>query len=166
MNSRVRCGLRRSSPASPCCSIAVLADIARLRWSLNIAATVREETPVQEERLAAIPPERPHYVAFRLQPSQYLASPWPIDAIWQANTRGRRCRTIDIASGGGPTSLQNFRRGRRAGRMATRLDPGAFGSERTLADGLVLAAVDGRSDPEGIQPFEMTESLRAGFDEG
>ena len=40
----------------PCQHLPYLADVARFEWALNIAATVREATPLQAEMLAAVPP--------------------------------------------------------------------------------------------------------------
>src|SRR5205807_5231062 len=52
----------------PCRRLPYLADVARFEWALNIAATVREATPLQAEILAAIPAGWAAYVAFRLPP--------------------------------------------------------------------------------------------------
>jgi hypothetical protein len=146
---------------APCEQLPYLADVARFEWALNIAATVRQETPLQAESLAAIPPAEAAYVALRMQPSlSYLVSPWPIDAVWQANQEDVP-PTIDLASGG--ASLQI----RRAGETVAwrRLDPGSFAFRTALADGLVLAAAMSAAtlkDPA----FELTESLRQVFAEG
>jgi len=146
---------------APCKQLPYLADVARFEWALNIAATVPEETPLQAERLAAIPPAEAAYVALRLQPSlSYFASPWPVDAIWEANQQDE-VPAIDLASGG--TSLQIRRAGERVGWR--RLDPGNFAFRTALADGLVLAAAMSAAtlqDPA----FELTASLRQVFAEG
>ncbi len=146
---------------APCEQLPYLADVARFEWALNIAATVPEETPLQAERLAAIPPAEAAYVALRLQPSlSYFASPWPVDAIWEANQQDE-VPAIDLASGG--TSLQIRRAGERVGWR--RLDPGNFAFRTALADGLVLAAAISAAtlqDPA----FELTASLRQVFAEG
>jgi hypothetical protein len=135
--------------------------VARFEWALNIAAVVREETPLRAETLAAIPPGEAAYVAFRLQPSlSYFASPWPIDIIWQANKEDE-VPPIDLASGG--TSLE-IRRSCEAVAWR-RLDPGAFAFRTALADGLVLAAAMAAAtlkDPA----FELTAALRRVFAEG
>src|SRR6516162_6592963 len=138
-----------------------LPDVARFEWALNIAATVREATPLQAGTLAAIQPGEAAYVALRLQPSlSYFASPWPIDAIWEAN-QGDEVRPIDITSGG--TSLEI----RRAGEAVVwrRLDAGTFAFRTALADGLVLAAAMAAAtlrDPA----FDLTGSLRRVFADG
>jgi len=146
---------------TPCEKLPYLADVARFEWALNIAATVREATPLQTETLVAIPPGKAGYVALRLQPSlSYFASPWPIDTIWQAN-KADDVPPIDLASGG--TSLEI----RRAGEAVSwrRLDPGTFAFRTALADGLVLAAAMAAAtmrDPA----FNLTAALRQVFGEG
>ena len=144
-----------------CKDLPYLADVARFEWALNIAATVRDATPLQAEALAAVPAERAAYVALRLQPSlSYFASPWPIDAIWQANKEDE-VRPIELASGG--TSLEI----RRAGDAVAwcRLDPGTFAFRTALADGLVLAAAIAAAtlrDPT----FDLAAALRHVFAAG
>jgi hypothetical protein len=145
----------------PCAKFPYLADVARFEWALDIAATVREAAPLQAETLAEIPARKAAYVAFRLQPSlSYFASPWPIDAIWQAN-KADEVPPIDLASGG--TSLEI----RRADEAVVwrRLDPGTFAFRTALADGLVLAAAMAAAtlrDPA----FDLTAALQYVFAEG
>jgi hypothetical protein len=120
---------------TPCEKFPYLADVARFEWALKIAATVREATALQAETLAAIPPEEAAYVALRLQPSlSYVASPWPIDTIWQANQEDE-VPPIDLA--GGSTRLEIRRVGEAV--IWQRLDPGTFAFRTALADRLVLA---------------------------
>jgi hypothetical protein len=144
-----------------CQQLPYLPDVARFEWALNIAARVRARAPLPAETLSAIPPEEAAYVALRLEPSlSYLASPWPIDAIWQANQEDE-VPLIDLAKGG--TSLEI----RRAGEAVAwrRLDPGTLAFRTALADGLVLAAAMSAAtlrDPA----FDLTEALRQVFDDG
>jgi hypothetical protein len=146
---------------APCEKLPYLADVARFEWALNIAATVREATPLQAEMLAAVPAQEAAYVALRLQPSlSYFASPWPIDAIWQANKEDE-VPPIGITSG--DTSLEI----RRAGEAVSwrRLDPGTFEFRTALADGLVLAAAMAAAtlkDPA----FDLTAALQHVFNDG
>ena len=145
----------------PCEKFPYLADVARFEWALNIAATVREATPLQAETLAEVPAAKAAYVGFRLQPSlSYFVSPWPIDAIWQANQEDE-VPPIDLASGG--TSLEI----RRVGETVAwrRLDPGSFAFRTALADGLVLAAAMAAAtlrDPA----FDLTAALQRVFADG
>jgi hypothetical protein len=143
---------------TPCRGLPYLADVARFEWALNIAATVREATPLQVQTLAAIAPEDSAYLAFRLQPSlSYFHSPWPIDEIWQAN-KADEVPEIDLASGG--TSLEICRAGGAV--VWRRRDPGTFAFRTALADGLVLAAAMSAAilkDPA----FDLTTALRQIF---
>jgi hypothetical protein len=145
----------------PCQHLPYLADVARFEWALNIAATVREVTPLRAEMLAAVPAGEAAYVALRLQPSlSYFTSPWPIDAIWQANKEDE-VPPIDLTSGG--TNLEI----RRAGDAVVwrRLDLGTFAFRTALADGLVLAAAMAAAtlrDPS----FDVTAALQHVFAEG
>jgi hypothetical protein len=146
---------------APCEKFPYLADIARFEWALNIAATVREATPLQAETLAEVPAAKAAYVGFRLQPSlSYFVSPWPIDAIWQANQEDE-VPPIDLASGG--TSLEIHRAGETV--AWRRLDPGSFAFRTALADGLVLAAAMAAAtlrDPA----FDLTAALQRVFADG
>jgi hypothetical protein len=145
----------------PCQHLPYLADVARFEWALNIGATVREAAPLPAEMLAGVPSREAAYVALRLQPSlSYFASPWPIDAIWQANKEDE-VPPIDITSGGASLEI------RRAGEAVVwrRLDPGTFAFRTALADGLVLAAAMAAatlSDPA----FDLTAALRHVFADG
>src|SRR6201987_4667218 len=121
---------------APCEALPYLADVARFEWALNIAGTVREAAPLPPQALAAVPADKAAYVALRLQPSvRYLGSPWPIDAIWQANQQNE-VPAVDLASGGASLEI------RRAADAVVwrRLDPGTFAFRKALPDGLVLAA--------------------------
>jgi hypothetical protein len=145
----------------PCKDLPYLADVARFEWALNIAATVREATPLQTETLAAVPAQQAAYIALRLQPSlSYFASPWPIDAIWQAN-KDDDVPPIDLTSDGANLEI------RRAGDAVVwrRLDPGTFAFRTALADGLVLAAAMAAAILRDAA-FDLTAALRHVFAEG
>ena len=146
---------------APCEKFPYLADVARFEWALNIAATVREAAPLQAETLAEVPAAKAAYVGFRLQPSlSYFVSPWPIDAIWQANQEDE-VPPIDLASGG--TSLEI----RRVGETVAwrRLDPGSFAFRTALADGLVLAAAMAAATLRA-PAFDLTAALQRVFADG
>jgi hypothetical protein len=145
----------------PCKDLPYLADVARFEWALHIAATIREEPPLQVDALAAIPAGRAEAVRLRLQPSvSYFASSWPIAAIWQANQKDD-VPPVDLTSGG--TSLE-IRRADEAVAWC-RLDPGTFSFRRALAEGLVFAAaiaVATQKDPK----FDVVMALQRLFAEG
>jgi hypothetical protein len=144
----------------PCEALPYLADVARFEWALNIAATVREVTPLSLEALAAVPAEQAAYLALRLQPSlTYLTSPWPIDAIWQANQQSE-VPTVDLASGG--ISLEVRRSG--AAAAWRRLDPASFAFRTALADGFVLAAAMAGATPQD-PAFDLAAAVQDVFAE-
>jgi hypothetical protein len=119
----------------PCKALPYLADVARFEWALNIAASVREAVPLSPQALAEVPTNEAAYVVLRLQPSlSYVISPWPIDAIWQANQKSE-VPSVDLASGGARLEI------RRAGGAVAwlRLDPATFAFRIALANGLMLA---------------------------
>jgi hypothetical protein len=150
----------------PCKNLPYLADVARFEWALNVAATIREASPLPIEALAAVRPERAARLVLRLQPSaSYFASGWPIDAIWRANQQSE-VPAVDLAGGGTCIEI------RRAGEAVDwrQLDPGTFAFRTALADGLTLAAAWAAAtvkDPA----FELaaavervfTEALAVGF---
>jgi hypothetical protein len=145
----------------PCEGLPFIADIARLEWALNSALTKRQPTSVRADILAAIPSEEAAYIALRLQPSlSYLASTWPIDAIWRAN-QSDEVPTVDLASGGAILEI------RRDGEAVSwrRLNLGTFAFRKSLADGRVLAAAltsANLCDPA----FDPVAALRDVFAEG
>lgn len=120
----------------PCKAVPYLADVARFEWALNIAASMREAAALLPQALAEVPLKEAAHIAFRLQPSlNYVISPWPIDAIWQANQENE-LPSVDLASGGARLEVRLV--GDSVGWF--RLDPAAFAFRTALADGLVLAA--------------------------
>jgi hypothetical protein len=143
----------------PCQDLPYLPDVARFEWALNMAATVREATPLPIEALAAVEPEKAAGLAVRLQPSaRYFTSGWPIDAIWQANQQSE-VPTVDLALGGTCIEI------RRAGDAVVwrRLDPGTFAFRTALANGLTLAAATATAkDPV----FDVAAALDRVFAEG
>jgi len=145
----------------PCKALPYLADVARFEWALNIAASVREAAPLPPQVLAEVPTNEAACVALRLQPSlSYVSSPWPIDAIWQANQENE-VSAVDLASGGARLEI------RRAddGVAWRRLDAATFAFRTALADGLVLAAAMAGAtlqDPA----FDVTAAVQHLFAEG
>lgn len=145
----------------PCKALPYLADIARFEWALNITGTVREAAALPPQALAAVPADEAAYLVLRLQPSlRYLDSPWPIDAIWQANQQNE-VPAIDLASGG--ASLETRFVGDVVGWQ--RLDPATFAFRTALADGLMLAAAIAAAtlrDPA----FDVAGAVQQVFAEG
>ena len=137
----------------PCKNLPYLADVARFEWALNIAATVREASPLKIEVLAGIAPEGASLLKISLQPSvSYFASGWPIDAIWLANQQDE-VRTVDLASGGTTVEMRRADEGFSWQRLAA----GVFAFRRALAEGVALgtAAATATADPA----FDLAAAL-------
>ena len=145
----------------PCKALPYLADVARFEWARNIAASVREAAPLPPQVLAEVPTNEAAYVALRLQPSlSYVTSPWPIEAIWQANQE-TEVPLVDLASGG--ARLEVRRVGDAVGWL--RLDLATFAFRTALANGLVLAAAMAAAtlqDPS----FDLAAAVQNIFAEG
>jgi hypothetical protein len=145
----------------PCKALPYLADVARFEWALNIAGTVRKVAPLPRQTLAAVPADEAAYLTLRLQPSlRYLDSPWPIDAIWQANQQNE-VPAVDLASGGASLEI------RLVGDVVgwQRLDSPTFAFRTALVDGLMLAAAIAaatRRDPA----FDVAAAVQQVFAEG
>jgi hypothetical protein len=144
-----------------CKALPYLADVARFEWALKIAASVREATPLPPQVLAEVPANETAYVVLRLQPSlSYVTSPWPIDAIWQANQEDE-VPSVDLASGDARLEVRRV-----SDSVAwLRLDPATFAFRTALADGLVLAAAMAAAtsqDPD----FDLVAAVQNIFAEG
>jgi hypothetical protein len=145
----------------PCAGLPYVADVARLEWALNSALAKGQPTPLRADTFAAIPAGEVAYVTLRLQPSlSYLASPWPIDAIWRAN-QADEVPTVDLAGGGANLEI------RRDGEAVfwRRLNLGTFAFRKSLADGRVVAgALMAASLCDPV--FDPAAALRDVFAEG
>jgi hypothetical protein len=147
----------------PVCEFAYLADVARFEWLMSRAAHATDAEAASVDALAQVAPEGAERLMFRLNPSLgYLASPFPVDAIWRAN---RSCDSgdavIDLASGGVRLEVS-----RRDGDVVFRtLDEAAFAFRQALATDAPLGAALTRAfaiDPE----FSASDALGALFAEG
>lgn len=120
----------------PCRELSYLADVARFEWLLSRAAHAEIATPMDPTALASLAPEDTPRLVLQLDPSLgYLASPWPIDRIWQANRRGaEEGMTIDLDAGGVCLEI-----GRRDGAVVYRaLDAATVAFRQALAEGTTL----------------------------
>jgi hypothetical protein len=144
-----------------CEGLPYLADVARLEWALYSALAKRQPKPLRADTLAAVSSEEAAYTVLRLQPSlSYLSSPWPIDAIWQANQLDE-VPTVDLGYGGANLEI----RCDAATVFWRQLNFATFAFRKSLADGRALAAALAAAnlcDPS----FDPAATLRAVFAEG
>lgn len=122
----------------PARDLVYLADVARLEWKMHRAALVPETAALEPSALAQLAAEELPRLVIRLHPAMgYLASPWPIDLIWNANRPGAPGgEAINLDFGGAHLEV-----GRRGGEVRCRaLADGIFGFRNALSLGLTLEA--------------------------
>lgn len=83
-------------------SLAYLGDVARLEWAINEAWHAPDTSPVDEGAAARLIAAGFSDLGLRLHPScRLIASPFPVDRIWQVHQKTCREReTIDLDAGG------------------------------------------------------------------
>lgn len=123
--------------AFPACrELEYLADVARLEWRLHEAAHAPIAEPLAPAALRAVAAADTSRLTFRLCASlRYLASRWPVDAIWRANRAGSTDgAAIDLAGGGVQLEIR-----RTAGDVEMRVLPAdVFAFRHALSSGLTL----------------------------
>jgi hypothetical protein len=173
------CYIRNHPPAAPClfeyggdlpafierfaacAALPWLADVARLEWALNVAFHAPDVVPIGPVRLAVTPPEQLSALVLELDPSvTYIASRWPIDAIWRAHQPGGERISVELDSGSAQLEVR-----RRDDDVVFRtLSASSFAFRRALADHAPLArAVDAALATGGS--FDITGEIRALLDE-
>ena len=146
----------------PCRQLPYLPDVARLEWLLNVATHADEFVPVDLANLRHLGPDDTEELTFRFDPSvSFVASSWPIDAIWRANQpEADHDRTVDLDAGGVRLEI---RRG--ADDVVFRgLEPAAYAFRRSLLAGGSLAGALTTAQAED-EAFDLTEALRALFED-
>jgi hypothetical protein len=95
---------------SPAAALVYLPDVARLEWTRHRSFHAADHAPLELARLAHVPADRYESLCFVLHPSaRLIASPYPIDRIWQANQPDQSGEeAIDLATG--PARLLVIRR--------------------------------------------------------
>jgi hypothetical protein len=173
------CYIRKHPPATPClfeyggdfpafverfpacAALPWLADVAQLEWAMNLAFHAPDVTPMGPGRLVVTPPDELGALVLELEPSvTYVASRWPIDAIWRANQPGVEQITVELDSG----SVRLEVRRRDDDVVFRTLPAGSFSFRRALADGEPLErAVDAARAADGA--FDVTSEIRALLDQ-
>lgn len=118
-------------------SLPYLPDVARLEWLMHEIHYVAELAPLDLAALAALLAEDHGDLGFSLNPAcRLLASPYPIDLIWQANqSEIAEPEQIDLDSGTARLLVR-----RRAGALETqRLDAGSYALLEQLHAGALFS---------------------------
>ncbi len=124
---------------------------------MNVALHADETAGIDTAQLATVPREVVPRLVFRFHPSvSFIASPWPIDRIWQANQDDADGEgVVDLGSGGVHLEV------RRVGRDVTMrtVSPPRHTFRRTLCAGLPLEAA--ASAALALDPsFDLTLEIR------
>jgi hypothetical protein len=144
-----------------CTALPWLADVAQLEWAMNVAFHAADVAPVGPGRLALTPPEELGTLVLGFEPSvTYVASRWPIDAIWRANQPGAEQMSVDLDS----ESVRLEVRRRDDDVVFRALSAGSFAFRRALAHQEPLErALNAALTAE--PSFDLTSEIRALVDE-
>src|SRR6202012_3874804 len=67
-------------------SVPYLADMARLEYAWNVAYNAADRAPMAAQELARFAPEELESLVLATHPSlRFVASSWPVMAVWQAH---------------------------------------------------------------------------------
>jgi hypothetical protein len=135
---------------APADALPYLADTARVEWLVHRAFHAADHATLALSRLANIDAAEYGQLRFQLHPScGFVASPYPVDRIWEVNQPGHTGPdTVDLGSGA--TRLLVRRSG--AGVVIEALDAGTFALLSALATGgaLSLAAAGALAANQGF----------------
>ena len=83
-------------------SLPYLADVARLELAWNFAYNAAEREPLAPQALTAFPPQALETLCLTPHPSlRFVASNWPVMAIWRAHqAQGGPDGSVDLEAGG------------------------------------------------------------------
>jgi hypothetical protein len=153
--------LERMEEARP---LVYLGDVARLEWALNEAYFARDADPACARTLAQIPLERLLEGTLPLHPAcRIVASPWPIDRIWQANRTDDGPEEIIDLNGGGARLLVHRSADGEVGWRA--LSPGGLAFVEALTRGCSLG-VAAATHAAAADDTELTPLLAALIEDG
>jgi len=143
-------------------SVPYLADMARLELALNFAYNAADREPMPPQALAAFPPERLESLCLRPHPSlRFVATSWPVMAIWQAHqAEGGPDGAIDIDAGGDMMLVYRPR----TETLIRKVGAGSFDFVMALAAGQPLAAAFSSAlsgDPDFNIGVELASLLAA-----
>lgn len=144
----------------PCRALPYLPDVARLEWALNVAYHAAPAPILDASVIAAVPPADLPRLRLRFHPSvSLLASPYPVDHIWQANQPGADPNAI-VDLDAGASHLMIYRRYGDA--VWERLDPAPYAFRAALAGGEPLARAAGAAVAQE-EHLDLSAELRTLF---
>lgn len=120
----------------PCRELPYLPDVARLEWALHMVGEAADAEPVTLECLQGFAPHDLGSLTFVFAPGvSYLASPWPLERIWQVNQPDADPHdTVSLDAGATHLEIRGL-----AGEAVWRqLEPSLFAWRSALAAGQCL----------------------------
>ena len=141
----------------PARELPYLPDIAKLEWLVHQTFHAAEAPGLPLERLAAIPPEHCLALTFTLHPAcRLLASPYPVQDIWQVNQPDwDGDQSVDLSRGG----VRLLVRRNRFSVQLVPLESGEFAMLAALAAGRDIAGA--HQDTLRLQPaFDVAAFLQ------
>jgi hypothetical protein len=145
-----------------CRELPYLADVARLEWAVNRAGHAEEAVPVDLGALRSVDPDDLDGLTLRFDPSvALLASPWPVDAVWQANQPDADPDAVVDATTG-PVVLEVRRLDDDV--VIRRLEGAGHAFRRALLDGEALGAAAAAAAATDAS-FDLGRALRELFDD-
>jgi Putative DNA-binding domain len=144
----------------PAAALDYLPDVARLEWAINRVLHAYPETPIPLASLLAVPGD-PAHVRMRMDPATlFVASPYPIDQIWQANQPGMDPASMALGQTGAHLEIRQVDRLRITG-----LPPALWTFRSRIAEGATLGAA--AEAATALAPdFDLAQALAALFGEG
>ena len=144
-----------------CARLPWLAGVAQLEWAMNVAFHAPDAAPVGSARLDVTPADELGALVLDLDPAlTYVASCWPIDAIWRANQPDEEHTSVDLNSG----SVRLEVRRRDDDVVFRPLSPGSFAFRRALAQHESLERAADAAVTADVA-FDLTSEIRALLDE-
>jgi hypothetical protein len=127
---------------APARSLPYLADVARFEWAMAEAFHERDAVPLDPAALATLDLGAIDRVRLVPHPTvRLLASPWPVDRIWEANQENAPETTIDVSTGAARLLVHRPR----LEVVYRSLGAGSFTLVRALGQGLSLGAAAERA---------------------
>jgi len=122
---------------APAATVPYLADVARLELALAVAENALDRDPLEPEALQAFAPDQLERLALLPHPSlRFVASDFPVLAIWRAHQEEGEIESVDLAAGGDMLLIWRPR----GDCLIRKVSAGAFAFVMALAAGQTLAA--------------------------
>jgi hypothetical protein len=142
---------------APAAAVPYLADMARLELALAVAENAADRDPLDPAALQAFAAGELERLTLAPHPSlRFVASDFPLLAIWQAHQEGGDLAAVDLARGGDMLLIWRPRRDC----LMRRVSAGAFAFVMALAAGQDLAAAY-ESAVTNAPDFSLPDELAA-----